>query len=268
MTSADYRIMQWHSAMDGPWSPEATRSFQQGGFDGLVVIPNADWTPQDLSFLADLEGLRSFSFTGKLRNDLAAFAVPTLEDLTLVTGSKLAVPEVAQARLSRLCLTDRPGITLYQHWPNLEWLRVGVWKATNLSMLEKAARLKHLHLEGRRQQGALDGIEDCVAIESLTIINYSVRDTAPLLGLNMLTEVKLLAAKPTAPHNPLDLAKITSQRLAKLWISNASEVLNLGALASHTALRELRLIGCQLSEADMRTLSSFPRQINVELVND
>jgi hypothetical protein len=268
MAPASYHVMRWHSAMDGPWSAEASRRFQQQEFDGLVIVPSAEWKPRDLAFLADLDGLRSFSFTGRLRNDVDAFQVATLEDLTLVTGSKVTVPDDAQqVHLTRLCLTDRPGLAVDQHWPRLEWLRVGTWKATDLRFLEGASNLRHVHLEGRRQQGELEGVQGCTKIESLTMINYSIMDTAPLRGLDALAEVKLMAAKPTASHGRLDLADIASPSLSKLWISNASELRNLESLRDRPVLREVRLIGCPLSDADSQALSSLPRRVNVQLVS-
>lgn len=266
MTSASYHIMRWHSAMDGPWSADAARQFREQGFDGLVVVPSAAWAPEELSFLAELDGLRSFSFTGRLRNDVDAFQVETLEDLTLVTGSKRTVPDVTQKHLRRLCLTDRPGLSVQSHWPQLEWLRVGTWKAADVQFLHGAKELRHVHLEGRRQTGDLEGIQGSAEVEALTTINYSVQGIAPLRGLDALVEVKLLAAKPTAPHGPFDLSDISSPRLSKLWISNASELRNLDSLAAHPVLREVRLIGCPLSDADARALDSFPKRINVQLV--
>src|SRR5262245_45473018 len=116
-------------------------------------------------------------------------------------------------------------------WPKLSALRVGEWRASDLQMLNTAAELTHVYLEGRRQRGALDGIEACTSLESLIIVNYSVSSTGQLRDLDSLSELKLLAAKPTPAHEAIDLSALTSPRLAKLWISNASRLLNLDSLA-------------------------------------
>jgi hypothetical protein len=81
-------------------SADAARRFQQGGYDGLAVICSGEWTPEDLSL--DLPGPRLLQFTGRLRNDLDAFRIDTLEDLTRVTGCRHRIPDVAQPRLRQL----------------------------------------------------------------------------------------------------------------------------------------------------------------------
>jgi len=152
-----FRVMQWHSAMDGPWSAEAERRFRERDYDGLVVVPSKAWTPPDLDFVRELEGLRLFRFSGKVRDDLAVFEVPGLEVLTLVTGSRRAVPEVVQPALSALLLGDRPGLAVAARWPALATLRVGGWKGRDLRLLAGAGGLTGAYLEGQRQQGTLDG---------------------------------------------------------------------------------------------------------------
>lgn len=100
--------MHWHSEMDGPWTPEAAQKFRENGYDGLSVLAGREWTPQNLDFLLELPGLRSLDVTGKVREDRAAFRIASLEDLTLITGSELPIPDEPQPRLARLCLVDRP----------------------------------------------------------------------------------------------------------------------------------------------------------------
>ena len=264
----DFRVMQWHSAMDGPWSAEAERRFRERGYDGLAVVPSKAWTPPNLDFVRELDGLRLFRFSGKVRDDLAVFEVPGLEDLTLVTGSRRAVPEVVQPKLSALVLSDRPGLFVAARWPGLATVRVGGWKGQDLGVLAGAGRLASAYLEGRRQQGTLDGVEGCAAIESLLLVNYSVASTEPLRGLDALREVKLLAARPTPAHGALDLSAFTSRHLAKIWISNASALLNPGALAQLPALRELRLLGCPLTEADRAAIAALPKHVAVQILDD
>jgi hypothetical protein len=261
----DYHVMHWHSDMDGPWSPEASRKFREHGFDGLSLLPSRDWTPQSLEFLLDLAGLRSFYFTGRLRDDRAVFQIESMEDLTLVTGSKLPVPDASQPRLSNLVLVDRPGLNISQRWPNLSRLRVGRWKGSDLQILDGASNLKDVELEGRRQSGSLDGIQKCASLESLRLVNYSIGDSRPLEGLHSLSEVKLLAAKPTPPHEAIDLAALRSPTLSKIWIMNAAHLHNVESLKNLPSLREFHLIDCHLSAEDMTAISSLPRRLNVQI---
>jgi hypothetical protein len=259
-------MMTWHVPMDGPWSAEAARRFRELGEDALTLVPGREWTPSNLDFLHDLEGLRSFRFTGRVSDDLAAFAVPTLEELTLITGSKRAVPPASRPNLSSLVVVDRPGLEVRPRWPGLSRLRVGLWHGADLRILAGADRLAGVYLEGRRQSGSLDGIEECAALESLTLINYSVTDLAAVRHLSMLRSIDLHAATPASPHAPLDMAELPSARLVALRITNASGLHNLDALADRPFLHSVRLVDCSLTEQDRRTLASLDR-IRVEIVN-
>ncbi len=263
----EYRVMHWYSDMDGPWSPEASQRFQEQGFDGLAVIPSQEWVPRNLDFLRELAGLRSFSYTGRLTQDLTAFELESLEDLTLVTGSKLPVPNTPQTNLVRLVATDRPGLVVSPRWSNLLSLRIGGWRGHDLFGLDRAARLTHLHLEARRQKGSIEGIQRCASLESLVLVNYSIASAAPLRGLHSLTEIKLLAAEPTSAHDLIDLSALAAPKLSKIWISNAAILQNIDSLKWHSSLRELRLIGCRLSDSDMTSISSPPRRVTVQIVN-
>jgi hypothetical protein len=133
-------------------------------------------------------------------------------------------------------------------------------------MLDRAMTLRNVYLEARRQKGTLDGIQACTGLESLILVNYSIGNTDPLRGLDAISELKLLAAKPTPAHEPLDLSAITSPVLAKLWISNARQLIHIDSLSERPSLRELRLIGCELSEADLRVVSELPKRVSVQLV--
>lgn len=146
-------------------------------------------------------------------------------------------------------------------------LRVGEWKAPDLQMLDAANKITHVYLEARRQRGTLDGIEACASLESLIVVNYSVANSVPLRGLDSISELKLLAAKPTPAHDTIDLSMLTSPRLAKIWISNASRLLNIESLALLPSVRELRLIGGQLTDEGMRGIFALPKRIDVQIAN-
>jgi len=264
---SDFRIMRWHGAMDGPWSPEAARKFREQGYDGLTILAGRDWIPRTLNFVEELEGLRSFSFTGKVQDDSSAFRVLSLEELSLVTGSKARLPEVLQPRLRRVAMIDRPDINVNSRWPAVASLRMGEWKGRDLRVLSGASELTEVYLEGRRQQGTLEGVESCVSLKSLTVVNYSVLNADPLRSLKALSTVKLLAAEPTPTHGKIDLSVLAGSRIEKLWVSNAAGFLNLDSLTDTQSMREMRIIGSRLSESDMRTLSAFPKWIRVQIVD-
>jgi len=252
--------------MDGPWSDEAERRYREGGFDGVSIMTGRKWAPSNLEFLFRLGGIRFFSVRSRIKNDLAAFKVPTLEELTLATGSRLPVPEEIQPVLRKLVLTDRPGLGVADHWPALESLRLGTWRGDNLHTLDEARNIVNLYVEGRRQSGVLDGLQSCQRIEYLVSVNYSIRDTAPLRDLKVLSEVRLMAAPPAEPHGRVDFSDLLSSHLKKLWISNASRIWHAEALLEMPMLREIRLVGCRLAPTDHRVLQSLPTRVLVQIV--
>ncbi|GAA2533335.1 hypothetical protein [Winogradskya humida] len=93
------------------------------------------------------------------------------------------------------------------------------------------------------------------------MVNYSLSDTGPLEGLPALSEVKLLAAKPTPPHPEIDLAAFTGPALTTLWVMNAAKVVHIESLKRLPFLREVRLIDCELSPADLRAIASLPDRL-------
>jgi len=259
--------MRWDGSFDGPWSSEAVEKYRSGGFDGLSVTPGSEWNPASLDLLKDLPGLRFFNVRTRISDDLDAFRCETMEDLTLVTGSRRKIPEVVQPNLRSLCLTDRPGLEVGSRWPALEGLRIGAWRGVSLQGLRCTGSLTRMHLEGRRQKGTVEGIESCSSLAEFTAINYSVEDTAPLGNLSGLCEVKLLAASPTPSHGRVSFADIASPELSKVWISNARDLVEFQALRSFPKLREVRLIECRIDEFGMEQLSSLPSSVDVRLID-
>jgi hypothetical protein len=266
LSNADYRVMRWSGSVDGPWTAEATARFREGGFDGLMIVPSGDWAPADLEFLRDLSGLRRFSYSGRLQNDVTALMLAGLESLALATGSRRRVPDVAQPDMRSVTLTDRPGINAGTKWPALESLRIGTWRGSDFAMVAGSPNLARIYIEGKRQQGTLVGLDACPLLEELTLINYSARGTAPLRALDRLRDVRLLAAKPTHPHGPIDFRDFSSARLERIWISNAPQIQNIPALSELPALRQLRLIDCPIDVAARQVLDDLPRRVSVEIL--
>ncbi|MEV6842957.1 hypothetical protein [Actinoplanes sp. NPDC051411] len=250
----DFSLMHWYVAMAGPWTEAAAKEFHEGGYDGLVLLPDETWQPADLRFLHELAGLRSFDLTWPVTDDVAAFQLPRLESLTLATHSDRPVPPVEQLRLRSALLSDRSGICVGRLWPNLTALRVIDWRGTDLGMLAGARAVTQLHLRGNGQSGNLDGLQHCSHLERLVTINYSLAGSAPLRGLTGLREIRLLAAAPTEPHRVIDLADVIGPSLTTLWIANAARLENLDALID-SAVSELHLIDCELSPAEREMLS-------------
>ncbi|MFI7067414.1 hypothetical protein ACIBL3_40920 [Kribbella sp. NPDC050124] len=266
MSVGEYRVLQWSGGFDGDWAAGGVDRYREGEFDGLSLYSGGGWTPGDLEFLGELPGLRYLDVNARVSKDLAAFQLDGLEALTLVTGSRRAVPDVVQSSLRTLCLTDRPGIAVAGIWPALERLRLGGWRGSDLEFLRGAERLSSVQLEGRRQKGGLAGIETCRSLVEFTSINYSIEDSAPMRELQKLREVKLMAAPPTHPHRRISGADLAAATLEKIWISNADRLEDIDVLSALPRLRNLRLVHCHLTAEDTRALAALTRT-KVELID-
>ncbi|MDP9794279.1 hypothetical protein J2S43_002791 [Catenuloplanes nepalensis] len=264
MPDADFRILRWYGDMDGPWSVAAPERFRRGGYDGLVLVPGRSWTPDDLTLLHGLPGLRMFALEQRLRRDTEAFTIDTLEELSLVTGARAPVPEVVQPHLTRLTLTDRDGIDVAIRWPRLRDLQLGQWRAPDCQRLAGAKSLTGIRLDGRGQQATLHGIEDCADLETLETQRVSVNGIDPLTGLSRLREVRLMTSKDR-PHGGLDLAALASSRIERVWISHAVRLTSLATLGAIPSLSEVRLIGCSFDERDLAELRSLAPRAEVSI---
>jgi len=262
-----FKVLQWSGDFDGAWADGGVERYRREGFNGLDLTPGGEWTPADLEFLEELEGLRFLEVRGKVPDDLVAFRHEELEELTLATGSRRRVPEVVRPQLKALCLADRPGVEVAQRWPNLERIRIGGWRGIDLGQVVGAARLSRVYLEGRRQQGTLRGVETCTSLTELISINYSIEDTAPLTGLDNLREVRLMAASPTPSHGRVSFADLAGPDLRRIWISNARNLLDFDALRSLPRLRELRLIECAVGAPDAELLTSLPASVDIRIID-
>jgi hypothetical protein len=261
----EFQVMRWDCPFDGPWSDAAESRYREGDFDGLSLTGGADAVP-DLEFLRHLPGLRCLRVRARVKDDTSAFLVPSLEELSLVTGSRARIPDAAQLELRDLVMASRPGIEVASRWPALESFRLGTWRGPDVQMLSGARKLVRFHAEGRRQKGGLSGIERCVSIEHLTIVNCSIESITPLRPLSRLSELRLMAAPPTSSHEKIDLSDLTDSRLRKLWISNASELQHIELLLEMPFLRDVRLIGCPLKDADRRMLDLLSTRARVDIL--
>ncbi|WP_309113072.1 hypothetical protein [Saccharothrix sp.] len=258
MARSGYRVLHWYADVDGPWSAVALERYRDQGCDGLVLVPGPEWTPPDLSFVLDVPGLRYLALERRFRDDTHAFLVESLEELSLVTGSSRAVPEVVQPNLVRLCLTNRPGISAAR-WPNLEEFRLGGWRDADLGVLAGAGKLRVLHVEGKNQSASLHGIEGS-SLEVLEVLDAGLPDLGPLAGMSSLRELKLMGSRKNT-HSVLDVSVLASAPLVKVWMSNAAGVTGLSDLAQNPALREVRLINCGVGEAEVR--GALPQRVRV-----
>jgi len=266
MSLLDYNVMRWNSLEDGPWSDSLTRQFQDEGFNALSITVGSGRRPGNLKFIEALPGLECLHCRGRVPDDTAAFAVDSLIELELVTNCRLAVPDSVQPNMNSLVMTARPNLSLADHWPEAQRVRIGNWKTADLTALGGGSGVRSLTVEGCRQRATLEGADQLSALEELVVVNYQVRDTAPLRGLAHLREVRLLAAKPTPPHAVVDFGDLATDQLQKVWISHASSLRGLDLLCDLPALREVRLIGCVLTSEDVGAIDAARGRVKIEIL--
>lgn len=263
------KYLNWSLDFDGPWDAAAESRLHAGGYTGLKLY-GRDAPPANLDFVQQLSNLRGLYVHARVSNDTAAFHVPTLEKLTLVTGSKRRVPaDTAQANLREMCLQWRPGIDdLGRCWPAVEWLRID-HTPPDLTWLGHAEALEYLELGGRRRpdRSRLEGVEQCPQLQTLKLVNFAVKNTAPLAALTRLRKVRMLARMPGIGHETIDLSDLSESPVEEVWLSQAESLRALASLSSLARLREFRLMDSPLSETERMFLTSLPRRVTVELVD-
>lgn len=180
----DYHVLS-KGPLDGPWDLAALRQrFVEGGFDGLNLWFMSPAAFKNLDFLADYNDLQYLEVTGKLNNDVAAFRLPALKELVLLTKSTRPIPGFASPDLVRLGFDDRPGKELVAGLRSLRELLVWRWRGTDLRFLgSPPPPVQLLRIDGMRQIVTLHGLEECWTLTELEVRESRVESLAPLRGL-------------------------------------------------------------------------------------
>lgn len=252
---SDFRVLS-HGPADGPWDlPQLQQRFAEGGFNGLNVRFIHPATFKNLDFLLGLGGLQYLEVTGRIRNDVAAFEVPELRELSLATRSPRPIPGFESASLTRLGIDDRDGKDHIAALKNLQELAIWLWKGQNLAFLHDAELpLRKLHLEGKKQVATLDGIAGCRNLAKVQAREARIKSLEPLSGLTALRSVRILPGS-TKGEACLDLSDLTRlQGLEELHLVYAGAVRSLRPLLALPALRDVRLRGTEILDGDLSPL--------------
>src|ERR1051326_552776 len=140
----------------------------------------------------------------------------------------------------------------------------------NMKRWNTWTRLRSLCLGGRGLQ-SLVGIEACVALESLLLINFRTADLSPLRELPRLAELGF-----RMPGRSLDLASVAAvPALRRLEIEDSAvterdvaRLPTLAPLSGASHLEEVVLLGTRIEDGDLMPLAGLERLRNVRLGSD
>lgn len=103
----DYNTLTWN-LQHNPSVSELLAELIDGGYDGLYVRLPRDVQIDNLEFLTGLSGLKYLEVNGSVRDDSLAFSLPGIEQLVLLTRSRVPVRTAVGGQLESLSLDDRP----------------------------------------------------------------------------------------------------------------------------------------------------------------
>lgn len=199
----------------GKWSPSIQRYATAERIRELELNHGKGWERGELSFLADLPFLGSFSVTDLVINDISPIHhLTSLKSLTVYTYCKTEIDFTKFPRLEECVLEWRPRAkSLFQcktlkrlflnsykgkdtdgfaGLPNLEWLEVGNGPVQSLKGLGTLKKLKHLQIFLMRKLESLEGLEGLSALEDLEVSGCrKIQSIEPLTSLSKLRRLQV-----------------------------------------------------------------------------
>lgn len=259
----DYRVLS-KGPLDGPWDLATLReNFVRGGFNGLNLRFSSPPPLKDLDFLTDYEGLEYLEVTGNISNDLAAFRLPNLRELLLLTKSSRKIPGFTSPNLVRLGFDDRPGRDLVSNLSSLQELMVWRWRGTDIRFLgSPPPPIKKLRIDGMRQLISLHGIEECLRLTDLEVRESRVEGLGPMSSLVNLERIRIFPAYRAKGDTCLDLAELLPlKKLKQLNLIYVGAIRSLWPLLQMPSLRDLRLGDVEISDGDLSPLYELPSYV-------
>jgi hypothetical protein len=187
-----------------------------------------------------------------------------LEDLTLLTRSKVPLAVNRLRRLDALAVTARADITGMQALTALQRLYLAGWKGPDLSFLGDKPNLVWLRLDGRPTRLALDGIEGCTGLRELEALDYRVPSLVPLRGLAHLERILLSGPRRIPADNDLNLDDLAGlSNLRSLRLINAGMVRSLTPLHRLPRLRDFRFDEVAIADGNLSPLFTLPSWVEI-----
>ena len=143
------------------------------------------------------------------------------------------------------------------------------WEGGDLGFLGAKPALKSLHLAGTKNSvGSLAGIEDCPALEELTVFDSRLEGIEPLRDLPMLRRLQITQRRPSDGTPWVLSALTTAGDLMWLTLTFCGPVESVRPLLQMPALRDVRLRGTTIVDGDIRPLIDLPWEVVVGPFDD
>ncbi|MGW0950597.1 hypothetical protein ACWCRF_17025 [Streptomyces sp. NPDC002405] len=241
---------------DEEWRPEYSRYFSSGACNGLVVGAPMQRTGMDISFLLDVQGVRSLRVLRGVSDLTPVMYCASLERLWI---SEFYTQQLDLSQLVRLCEAEIPWKAAVRSLPRLvsvEELTVTRWKGTSFSVLAAKPALQRLRLEvARSAVTSAEGADMFPRLQELRLYSGRLRDSRLLADAHQLRNVALLSTKTDSVAFVAALPC-----LERLELENSGDIETLAPLAEHPALREVLITGStRISDGDLAPIADNPR---------
>jgi hypothetical protein len=250
--------------MDGPWSDTAAERYVAGGYEGLYYRLPRGVKHASLDFLRPLPDLRYLSVQGPVADDSAVNAIESLEHLTLLTRSRVPLAVDRLHYLHHLGVDAQRDLTGIHGLTGLQRLYLAGWRGPDLSFLGDKPMLVWLRLDGRPGRLSLDGIESCVGLRELEVLDYRLPSLAPLRGLTALERLLLSGPRRVPADNDLNLEDLVGmQSLGSLRLINAGTIRSLAPLHRLSRLRDFRFNEVAIADGNLAALFTLPSWVGI-----
>jgi hypothetical protein len=227
------------------------------GSDGVYLRVERGAGLDDVEFLADFPSLRYVEISGRVEDDTASFGLPGLEELILLTRCQVPIPASTSA-LARIGFDDRPGKDALSAITGLRELSMWLWDGPDFTFLGRQPQLSRLTVEGKRSVYSLSGLELCDALVDVELKEMRAESLRPIRGLTKLRRLWLLGNRQAGGSpNVLDLADLPGSDLEELRLIYGGAVGSVRPLTALGKLRDVRLRGTTVADADLTPLTEL-----------
>ncbi|WP_125206584.1 MULTISPECIES: hypothetical protein [Isoptericola] len=243
---------------------EIVEQYRSGRFNGLFLRLSRGSRLRNLDFLARMPRIEYLEIEGRVVDDSAAFQVPGLRELVLLTKGEAAIPRGRNSSLSVLAFDDRGDRIDLEGFPSLTGLTIWSSLRRDLDFLGDVTELASFKLEGTGQILDLSGLDRCRKLYELEIVETRAKSLVPLGQLKRLRRCWLVGGGRLVQAEPLDFNDVSGlSGLEELRVTYGGEVRSVAPLLGMSSLRDVRLRGTTVVAGDSILLDEFPDSVTV-----